>query len=782
MKPNIELESKSNIPSIFPWLYNIKDFIVREHPIYHPETVKYMQYWREHEKKCIEGLWGEDREGELGGWRYCPGTLYYYINFCVIEDDLEESNRTDIMHPLLRDVEWVFFYNWLICRGFSGFQDDPEYTSNLLVKKMEDGVELDPKDIIRLKYASHIKKEDGTYKKYIDAREYLYATHDKPLGRPIYGNIAKNMIALTSRRLGKSFWLMAIISHNFKFHGVVYYDDSYFSLKKGPEIVVGSVKNKSADMLKKFAFVEEYHKTNFGAWGENEDFIPGYFYSMTSGSLITTNQKSPYRNEYEYTEGKVKKKGGKGTKILHVTYEDNPEASVGTGPIVSIVEEVGLVDNILQVHSANETTLIRKNKFGSALYVGTAGNLEKILSTKILFEDPESYDMISFPDLWENRSRPIGLFIPAYYTDNSFRDKNGNQNLEDAYADIMKVRAVKAKAEDNYALAGWVMARPVKPSEMFLSGASNRFPIIQLRDQYTKVTTQNLFQKFSSKGILKREKDNKVKFIPDLNNTLRPIGDTNIEKIKTGLKGCCVFYEHPEAYTPNPNNRVSLYKVTYDPYRDDVSGTSFASILVHKTVSEDNWALGLSDDIVFEFLGRRDLVDEIHDICIDVALYYNAKILFESNIAGFLTHCRKEGFLHLLQKTPYEIISKSVINPGKKYGVGIDMTSPALHEAAEQMLNQWLLTPWKTDDDGTEYLNLNKLKSPRMLLELMQFDPANRNKSDHTAALKILMLWLNQEKLIPVSSSLDNIKTETSMFIKESLKRKQYTNNPYYTF
>lgn len=769
----------NNLPSICPYITNLKPFLVDDHPQYHPDTKKYDDYWSKQEQYCIEGFYGEESANK---WRYMPPQLYYYRTFCVIEDESEEGNSIDIIKPLVRDVEWLFFYAWLRARGFSGLEDDEDFTCNDLVYKIEKNITLSTKDQIRLKSLKHIRKPDGSYKKYINWKQYLFKLHEKPLGAPVYENIAKNLMGLTARRQGKSFWLMAIISHAFKFHGAIRYDDAYLSMKKGPEIVVGSVLGKSADMLKKFSFNEEYQKNNFGSWGENDDFEPGYFYSPVMGSLQISNNKSPYRNEYEVTEGGVKKKKGRGTKIIHVTYESNDEAAVGTGPIISIVEEVGLMSNLLRVHSANETTLIRRNKFGSGLYMGTAGNLEKIIQPKTIFEDPASYDMLEFEDEWEKRDKPTCLFIPAYYVDNTFRDPNGNQNIQEAYEEIMGIREEKAKSSDPYTLAGWVMARPVKISEMFLSGVTNRFPVIKLQEQYTEVTIKQLFKKLSSKGELIRNDKDKVVFVPDLGNKFTPITETNSEIVKQNIKGSLVFYEHPEANIPNPLRKISLYKIVYDPYRDDESGTSLASIIVYKSISEKNWALGLQDDIVAEYIGRSPIVDDIHNIAINLALYYNAKILVETNVPDFLRYCRREGYTRLLQETPHETISKVVNAPVRKHGVGVDMTSPALHEHAEQLLNQWLLTPWKIENNK-EYLNLNKIKSPRILLELMQYDPAkNRTKSDHIASFKLLALWLAQEKNHGVKNPKDEQKSSIAEYYRKHTPKNASFIQAYYNY
>lgn len=767
----------SKIVRLFPEVYNIQPFLCREHPILHPDVKEYRDYWEHQEKLCIEGLWGLDKniERNLGGWRYMPPQLYWYATFCPIEQEDEESNSTRVDLPLTRDVEWVFFYNWFICRGFSGFEGDDEYTCNDVVRKLESGALLSLKDRNKLTNSKHIRKSNGEYKKYITPRDYLYKTHNTPLGLPLYENEASNLLLLTSRRQGKSMWLVAVLSHIFKFHGSVRFDDDYLKNKRRAAAVIGSVLGKSADTLKHFAFLEEYHKNNFGAYGEDDTFVPGFFYQQTSGTLATSNQKSPYRHEYLEKVNNVDVKKGTGTRIVHVTYENNPEASVGQGPLVSIIEEVALVDNFLKVLGANEPGLKRNTKLGSHLCIGTAGNILRIADTKIVFENPEDYHFLSFPDLWENRAKSTGLFIPGYYVDNALRDSNGNQNLEEAFNVEMEIRASKAKADNSYALDAYMMDRPLIPSELFLSGQSNIFPKAALQDQLTRVEIKKLYEVYSYKGSLDWNKTKtNVIFKPDIQNKLKPILSNNLDQYKGNLKGALVCYEAPEEETPNPTKTRSLYKVVYDPYRDDGEGSSLASIIVYKGISEDNWSTGLQDDIVAEYLGRMDLVEDVHELCVKIALYYNAKVMVETNIPDFVRYCKREGWYNLLQSKPYDAISRSVKNPGKKYDVGIDMTSPELHEQAEQLIRQWLLTDWKVDNDGKTLKNLNKLKSPAILIQLLQYE--RKKNFDHVSALKLLMLWKSQEKMIPIKKSSELARETVDDFYTQ-LSHKTRTNH-----
>src|SRR6187549_795743 len=113
---------------LFPEIYNLTDFVNKDHPHHHPDSYKYIEYWELQEKLCLEGKWGEDKDEErnLGGWRYMPGFLYFYINMWTI---LHTSQKQRVRQsPNLRDVEWILSYAWLKTRGFSGFEDDKEFT------------------------------------------------------------------------------------------------------------------------------------------------------------------------------------------------------------------------------------------------------------------------------------------------------------------------------------------------------------------------------------------------------------------------------------------------------------------------------------------------------------------------------------------------------------------------------------------------------------------------------------------------------------------------------
>lgn len=772
---------------LLPDLYKISDFIVSEHPEYHPDSVKYEQYWEDHEKKCIEGVWGHDFNGVDGGWRYMPGFLYYYINFSVMELVDRRNNATKIENPYLRDVEWLLSYGWISARGFSGFMDDKEYTCHRIIKKLESGKELSPDDEMTLEYCKKdlINPETGEYKKYIDAREYLYNTHEKPLGLPLYQNTAVNFFVLGSRGFGKSYFCAnAVIGHEFKFFGKKYVDTEYLKMKNSAEIFVGAAQaDKSQDLLNKFLKTEEYQKEHWGSWGSGDDFEPGFFSVNTTGSLATNGK--PYRHEFKFNKGGVWLTGGTGTFIKHGVYTtENPDAAVGTRPSVMVIEEVGLLTNLLKVHGANETCQWRDYKFGSSFYIGTGGNMEKIIESKQVFEDPESYNFLPYKDHWENRVKPIGFFLPAYYVDNKFKDEFGNTKLELAYKQEMIERKKRESSSSTSSLDKYIVYRPIVPSEMFLSPAANVFPTAKLRERDAKMQVDNLFEIRASIGELEWEEGGlSVIWKEDLHRKKKPIIKLNLDTYKGNITGSVVIYEHPVDRIPNPTYKKSLYKVVYDPVQDDQGGTSLASILVYKGFVDGNWNMGLQDAIVAEYIGRYDQVRDIHEIAIKLATYYNAKVLVENNIPDFIRYCKMKGYVHRLQISPYEAISKGVKNASRKYEYGVHM-SKQLSTHCEQLARQWFLDVWGTTEDGKPLTNIDKIFSPRLIEEAIIYDGVIN--TDHISSLKLLMLWLSQEKLTPVRDAENSREkdryAELDSFLDSRMKSLNISKNPYHVY
>lgn len=1037
---------------MFPDLHRIEDFVQNEHPIHHPDTKIYEDYWETQEKKCVEGMWGFDGDPDdvqpSQGFRYMPGFLYFYINMWNILDVDEANKSRKLIHPLLRDVEWLMSYGWLICRGFSGFIDDEHFTCHRRMENfdplMDSGSDLPPSCF----------KSDGTPKEYKNAQEYLYTTHAEPLGNPLYLNDAKNSFILGSRGFGKdlhedtlvwtpsgpqsiketyvgdqiygrdgnlttvisrkdytdqlqykvtlkderevicggghlwtvwdskgrkktletremidvdlripvnecikfkskkdikvegmynlgfawgstlgnekkkipegillrsrkhrmafvegvmdvrghvtrrgicqlradhrenlkefstilrslgfkirpikkdyynqySYWSIgfipytpvfrnldkkfaqklepsvkqqimskkvkissiepleimpsvclgvdnedklfvvndfvvthnsffcagAVIAHEFLFDGHKVFNDDYLIKPNTVEIFLGSaLSDKSSQLVQ---MVQLGFNNLPGAYGEGDDYIPSPFFKNCSGVLTPNNKQNPYRHKYKERQGGNWVEKGSRSAIYHGIYTtENPQAAVGGRYTVMVIEEVGLVPNVLGVHGANETTMTAGTlKFGSSFFIGTGGNMEKILESKIMFTDPKSYDIIPYKDSFEHRSKPIGLFMPAYYALNQYKNELGNTDLPGAFKFLEDIRKEKRKSSTSIAINEEMMARPLIPSEMFLSKEGTVFPVELLRERLTKIEIEDLWRARASVGFLDYIDNSKkhVKWREDLSRSQTlPIVTYNLDPYQGRIDGDIVIYEHPPDNIPAPSYTRSLYKIVYDPVKDDHMGTSLSSILVYKGFSDSSWEGGLQDAIVAEYVGRLDKVNDMHDIAIKLSLYYNAKVMVENNIPDFIRYCRKSGYWQILQPSPYLAISKVIKNPSRKYEVGITM-SQQLNTHSEQLLRQWLLEPWNRghpEEDGR--VNVHKLFSTRILEELTSY---NRDGNfDCVSALKLLAVWLSQESEEPiVRERQDNRHQEFKDYIKglRRGRRQQALKQTYYGF
>lgn len=174
---------------------NIKTWLV-DVPYLHPDSDKYSKIWSKYTKYCIEGLWGFDN----GGWRYMPGTLFFYGNFFRMLDFDETEKVRRAIKPVIRDIDWMLHYAYLEAQGFSGWKDDDVYTSDYIV--------LNNEEVIKLKN-SHRKEEQKRYldlinskgelKKFIYPRINIKTLHSEKKGPPLYHNSAKNLLVFGSR-------------------------------------------------------------------------------------------------------------------------------------------------------------------------------------------------------------------------------------------------------------------------------------------------------------------------------------------------------------------------------------------------------------------------------------------------------------------------------------------------------------------------------------------------------------------------------------------------------
>jgi hypothetical protein len=720
--------------SISPWmnrndLINYKDegkqskIVGRENFIHNfekinPLSVKYLPYWREIKRRCIEGYWCQ------GKWM--PGQLYHYINVSKILMNKKNSKTKSVGRPFLRDIEWEKAYVLMEARGFSGFKNDSEYTCNNSVKELEQIVSLEEKERKINEYwrfgllSSNcfvIKNKKKILKRYVSPRFYLRKIHLKNLGKPLFENNAWNVMDIEARRMGKSYWgANGIIIPNFLYDGATDYDEFIKARDQGEplssETLVGAIDSKyTKDLLSKVQLGLDNLGGEFEFDGEKEP------------SPLSKLYKGTFNKSGDYIEAAYGEKTDSGwvtrgsrSKIHNRTFANNPLAGNGTGPNIVCFEEVGFFANLIDsLGSMKDATYDGTFKFGTIYMFGTGGDMEGGSSEQAreVFYNPASYDCLSFNDIWEE-SGSIGFFVPYIYRLERFRDEQGIIDQEAATKWSEEKREALKTGESKRALEKEQENNPLVTSEAFLVKGANMFPTTQLKEHLNWLKMQYKLGKINCENgeleyVLDKDGNSDLKWIPDLDNKLTPCKTKMTSADDT--TGCIQIFEHPikdKGVVPS-----GLYLAGNDPYDQDKAetSTSLGSTFIYKTFYND---IGVSHEIVAEYTARPERAKIHHENVRKLLLYYDARMLYENEKITIKIHFDQKFSTYLLCKKPSAIKSAEESKVDREYG--IHMSTP-IKKDCEILLNDWLREEYEPGK-----LNLFKLKSIPLVEELIHYN------------------------------------------------------------
>lgn len=735
------------IVSLFP--YQIKDrqkFLFNNHPKdLHPESQKYKDYWKEQYKRCIEGHWVNDD----GTWVYMMPKLYFYINVAIISD-VKEDNKSAraLISPRLRDNEWIIMTYTFCAQGFSGFEKDTEYTCHETIGRLEKGTEIDEVELKAL--PENTKKPDGTYKKFIPAWDYLTRHYlidnpaKEPLGLPLYDNPIRNILIFTSRGLGKSLIMfVGVFMHEFLTGGIKKWEQAKDIMKSPLLFFAGSSDerkmNKTLRMIKTFYdnMPGTYSSYNY----KNEQvFKPSPFYRKLMGSW-----KLGESLIHSYKSGDGRDLGSK--SMIEFNSIHSHDVATGDRYSMIFVEELGLLKISMQFHDSTKDTLVVNGvKVGMFIGLGTGGDVERVQESKIMFTQPDGYDVYPLANFWENPLNKIGLFIPIQYRDERYKDKQGNTLLEIAhkkeYEDLMK----KKEGGSSRSFKTHLMNNPFIPSQIFQTSKYSVFPSDAAINRLTEIETFDLWKKKATVGSLQYSEQARygVKFVPDLENKLKPITKYlgfDIEKDDT--EGALVIYEQPPDIIP-----TGLYKVVYDPVSKEGVGSSLNSIIVYKGLSiGDNQ--GMRNNLVAEWIGRLASLRETWERVYMLSRYYNCKIFPETNTPGFVDYIRRTKMQGQILQPSASYVEKELFKNYKhdqsKVGFDVRGNRGQMTFFLDNAINDWLMEDAETDPTtgNTIRRTIDTIYSTRLLEEIAYFDESN---FDHISSLRGLMLWLANDR------------------------------------
>lgn len=710
------------------------DKCVLKMPTCHPTSSKYEKEWIYGVKrKQIEGMWVSHK----GEYKWIPGPIVQYTSMWTIsmtEKGTKSKGKT-LGKPRLRDLEWIKGYVHAVARGFSGFNGDDEYSCHRALLSIGTEDEEDILGTLEEHILETLKNSKGEYKKYIHALEYLYQYFPHELGKPLYLNEASNVVDIEARDMGKSMSSGNFCGHNLLTDGVMDFDEwieNYWTKPEGERRIytsmtlVGAIQSKySTNLMDKIE--------------DGMNHFPKALNKIMSGTYTSGGDKVA---EFEEKVGNNWIKKGSGSSYLHRVFKDSPEAANGTRYAFGVIDEVGLMGNLLAaLGQLHDCTTGDRFKFGTIWMTGTGGFMDggSTEQVKQVFYNPSSENCLEFDDIFENTNKKIGFFVPGWMAFDKFRDELGNVDKEKGIKQIMKERAVKAKSPNKQTLNDFLQMHPLIPSEAFLITSGNDFPVADLLQQLKLVEASIDDNVLGTPG---RMVSNGAGFVfePELSKR-NLVLDYPIKKGENN-GGMLVVWEHPDI-----NSGYGYYVAGNDPYNQDKApnSESVGSLFIMKRKGINSSPY---DKIVAEYTARPDRADLFYEECRRILLWYNGICLYENNFNGLKTHFQYKNSLNLLAFAPGTLKANKEGLNNTIYGIRMSKELKA-----ELII---YLRDWLTEKVDGEKMNLHYIYSKGLLKELISYN--DEGNFDRVIALMLTVAQGIQMRRIAVETKKEIVR------------------------
>lgn len=472
------------------------------------------------------------------------------------------------------------------------------------------------------------------------------------------------------------------------------------------------------------------------------------------------------------------------SSITGITLKNDPERVRGTRAKLVLWEEGGKFPSLLDAWRIEQPSVETDDgkAFGLMIAFGTGGTEgASFEGLKELFYKPKSYNVLSFPNIWDEgrENTECAFFVPAYSNLESFdddgnqvyMDKDGNSYKEKAIQNLIDQRnKVKDGGASQQSIDRFISERPIRPAEAALELGKNIFPRKLLMDQLTRIRTNKKLQSMKHVVDLEWDGNGQVKA------TEKPSGDITNYPLKKGDKphGSVVIWEYPVKDPP-----LGLYIGGCDPYDHDDSFTnSLGSTFIFKRVrAGEAW----TDVIVAEYSGRPDTAEEYYENVRKLLTFYNARLLFENERKGIYPYFTNKHCDYLLADQPDKIISEVFKDSKVQRRKGCHMTKQ-IRAYGEGLILEWLL-----DEFEEGHPNVERVYSEPLIEELIENDGV-RNV-DRVIALCMVMIYREELYQLKVSSAKEQNKQvelfEMPLFSKQWFEEDSSTSEdgmPIFTF
>jgi hypothetical protein len=444
-----------------------------------------------------------------------------------------------------------------------------------------------------------------------------------------------------------------------------------------------------------------------------------------------------------YTDLDTGSRMGTENAVTGITSKDDESKLRGSRGVLYLLEEMGTFPRLLNLYSVLRPSVEDGNDvWGTIFAYGTAGDSDSdFAGAQELMYNPNGYNMLAVPNVYDKEGQGrkyFTMFFGGYLNRAECYNEDGVSNVTKAIIEILLDRyKVKYNSTDINAITKRIAEIPITPQEAILRTRGNIFPVTELNERLNEIDNNPTEYNDVYVGNLVMDRAGKVDFVPTTDKPIRefPTKDNHV-------MGAIEIFEMPQKVGDKiPNER---YIMSLDNYENDYSETmSLGSMFVL-----DLW----TDRIVAEYTGRPQFSDDLNEIARKMALFYNAKILYENNKRNTFAYFSKMNCLHLLADTPEYLKQRQLVKV-QGYGnsaKGVGATVP-IKNFGFDLIRDWLLKPvtrivhQEGEDVEITVPNLKFIRNRALLKELILFNPDIN--VDRIMSLVQLMLY-REEKLV----------------------------------
>lgn len=540
-------------------------------------------------------------------------------------------------------------------------------------------------------------------------------------------------IELAKRGCAKSYGLAAIMAHN---------------------LILGELSESRKRIITVLtAYQKEYlSDSKDGTLSKFKPEINFVFSNTPFPHLLLKNSPNEMTWQMGYKDEAGREKGSL-NQVMAVSAKDDSEKLRGKRGWI-LYEEMGSFKGLLSLYDITRKSVEDGNfTFATQYLVGTAAEDESDFSSaKTLLYNPEGYNIQEIKNVYDKTNQgksTFGYFFPAYINRAGCYNKDGVSDVIKALLEILMFRYKMKYNSDPKSLLRAIAEDPITPAEAMIKVKAAYFPVQQLTERLLELDTKAeiLNQTYVGDLVLS---DGVVNFKPTADIPIR-----DFRKKDNSQPGAIEIFEMPETDMKGDIFR-DRYIIGHDPVDNDAAeSNSFSSTIVLDL---------FTDRIVAEFTGRKQFADDNFEIVRKLCLFYNAKVLFESNKKGIYSYFSKMNSTHLLAETPEYLREKQLIKynalGSNKYGVN---ASAPINNYANGLIRDWLLKPVEietTEENKSNVIpNLYFIKNRALLEELIDFHP--ELNVDRIRALGMVMLY-REEKLILYQGNISSTREQGS--------------------